>query len=209
MAKIQLIIITENNMKKIEFFINALHFCFYKAHYKFHLLANKINPARLLLKIPFIQKRHKELGVDIYSDINKAFGDKSFGISISVAGGVLIALIFFFFFGITGIFIKSVFGYRVSKVYFIFFGILSALISYYLVFKKDKYLKYFNKFEKWNKNECRKFSWLTFLVTIIVFLPPLVQRCHRTLHQNHQTITTLAQKCSMALCGWVSGPKVL
>jgi hypothetical protein len=67
-----------NKINKLEFYLNAFHFCFYRAHYKLHLLANKINPGWLLLKIPSIKKRHKKLGIDIHKEIDKAFGDKNF-----------------------------------------------------------------------------------------------------------------------------------
>jgi hypothetical protein len=72
----------------MENYLNILHFCFYKAHYKSHLFANKINPFRLLAETSFIKKRLEKKGVmNIQNEIDKAFGDKNFGLSLTVAGG--------------------------------------------------------------------------------------------------------------------------
>lgn len=87
-------------MDKIESYLNIVHYCLYKAEYRLHLLSNKVNPFWLLAKIPFIKKRHEKMGVDIHQEINKAWGDKSFGLSTVAAGGFLwggLGLFFFLF----------------------------------------------------------------------------------------------------------------
>jgi len=158
-------------MKTIEFYLNIVHFCYYKADYKLHLLSNKVNPFKLLAEIPFVKRRHKKMGiVDFQKEIDKVFSDKNFGLSTTVAGGAILLVLFVFFFGIVGIFIKYFISERLTNIHFITFGILSALICYIFVFKGDKYLQYFDKFEKWTKAEKRKYNWLTFGSTIIVFV---------------------------------------
>jgi len=47
---------------------------------------------------------------------------------------------------------------------------LSAVICYFFVFKNDKYLGYFDKYEKWSQAEKRKYGWLTVAFVIIIFL---------------------------------------
>ena len=157
-------------MKKIDFFFNVLHFCFYRIHYKLHLFANKINPFWLLAKLPFFQRRYKKLGIDIHKEVDKAFSDKVGGLSIMVAGGVLLAVLFFFFLT-TIIILNGLIGPNVglSAMLFVVCGALSAAASYFYVFRKDKYLHYFNRFEKWSKYDMRKYSCITLGFVLAVF----------------------------------------
>lgn len=153
-------------MKAMENYLNILHFCFYKAHYKSHLFANKINPFRLLSKMSFIKKRLEKKGItNIQKEIDKAFGDKNFGLSVTVAGGLL--------WGGIGIFIFSlliIFNVPISIPYIISCGVLSGVISYFYVFRNEKYIVYFNRFEKWSKAEKAKYNWLTLASVLAAFL---------------------------------------
>lgn len=149
----------------MEKYLNILHFCFYKAHYKSHLLAKKINPFNLIHQLPFQKRRYEKLGIDIHKSIDKAFGDKNFGLSTTVAGGLL--------WGGIGIFIFSlliIFNVPISIPYIISCGVLSGVISYYFVFRNDKYIEFFDRFEKWSKAEKAKYSWLTLASILAVFL---------------------------------------
>jgi hypothetical protein len=165
-------------MKKIEVTLNILHYCVFRAHYKLHLLANKVNPFWLLAELPFFKRRYEQLGVDIHKEVNIAFGDKNTGLSVMVAGGVLLAVLFFLFFGITNILMNLMSdNASLSSGYFIVFGVLSAIVCYFFVFKKDKYLLYFKKFEGWTKSESRKYGWISFIFIVgvlIMFLGPLI-----------------------------------
>jgi hypothetical protein len=157
-------------MKTIEFYLNIVHFCYYKAHYKLHLLTNKVNPFRLIAEIPIVKRRHKKMGIiNFQKKVDNIFGDKIFGLSTTVAGGFLFALLFVFFFGVFGLLRKLFTEDVLETIHFIIFGISSAILCYIFVFKKDKYIKYFDKFEKWDKEEKRKYNWFTFAITIIVF----------------------------------------
>lgn len=150
----------------MENYLNILHFCFYKAHYKSHLLANKINPFRLLAETSFIKKRLEKKGImNIQKEIDKAFGDKNYGLSTTVAGGILWGSIAVFFFSLL-----IVFNIPISMPYIITCGLLSGAISYFFVFRNDKYVKYFDKYEKWSKAEKRKYSWLTCASVVAIFL---------------------------------------
>ena len=68
----------------MENYLNIIHFCFYKAHYKLHLFAKKINPFNLIHKFPFQKRRYRELGINIEKKIDIAFGDNIFGLSTNV-----------------------------------------------------------------------------------------------------------------------------
>jgi hypothetical protein len=155
-------------MKALENYLNILHFCFYKAHYKLHLLTEWLNPFRFLADIPIIKNRLKKNGIlNVQNEMNKAFGDKNFGLSVTTAGG--------FLFGAVGILVLSllaifnVFVYA-TMPFLIICVILSFAICYLFVFKNDKYIQYFNKYEKWSKAEKQKYSWLTFGSILALFL---------------------------------------
>lgn len=159
-----------DKMKKIESYLNILHFCFYRFDYKLHLWSNKINPFHLVHKLPFQQRRYKELGIDPIKEINKVFGDKSYGFSMMLAGGALIGILFFFFLAVLNTLLKLLSGnITLSAAHFIFCAALSVGLSYFFVFKKDKYLEYFEMFEGWGKTERRKYGWLTFVFVLAVF----------------------------------------
>lgn len=159
-----------DKMKKIEYYMNVLHFCFYRFDYKMHLWSNKINPFHLIHKLPFQQRRYKELGVDPIKEIDKAFGDKEYGLSMTVAGGALIGILFFFFLSVLNILLKLLSGnITLSAVHFILCAVLSIALSYSFVFKKDKYLRYFEQFEGLGNAERRKYGWLTFAFVLLVF----------------------------------------
>lgn len=151
----------------MENYLNILHFCVYKAHYKSHLLAKKLNPFNLIHKLPFQKRRYEELGIEIHKEIEKAFGDKNFGLSTAVAGGILWGGIAIFFFSLLMVF--NVFVYA-TMPFIVACAVLSGAICYFFVFKNDKYIQYFDKYEKWTKAEKQKYSWLTFASIVAIFL---------------------------------------
>lgn len=155
----------------MENYLNILHFCFYKAHYKSHFFVKKLNPFNLIHKLPFQQRRYKELGIDIYKEIDKAFGDKNFGLSMTFAGGLLLGNLFFFILALINFFIGLLdLEVTLSMLHFILCGVLSILLSYFYVFKKDKYIKYFDEFEKWTKPQSRKYCWLSLAFSLLVIV---------------------------------------
>ena len=160
-------------LNKIEFHLNAIHFCIYKAHYKSYKMYSKISPSNLIHELPFQKRRYKKLGIDIHKEIDKAFGDKNFGMSMMVAGGVLIALFFFLFLSAINILLRLFVGHKIYLQYphFAIALIISLALTYFFVFKNDCYLQYFDKFEKWNHGEKLKYRWLTFgfIILVIIF----------------------------------------
>lgn len=151
----------------MENYLNIIHFCFYKAHYKLHLLSNKINPFRLIHKLPFQKRRYEKLGIDINKEIDIAFGDKSFGLSTMAAGGMLWGFINIFFLTFLLLFNLIVYG---TWMHVIIVSALSGAVCYFFVFRNDKYIAYFDRYEKWSKAEKRKYGWLTILSILGLFL---------------------------------------
>ena len=151
----------------METYLNILHFVFYKAHYKMHLLANKINPFHLIHRLPFQKRRYEKLGIDIYKEIDRSFGDKRFGLSTMAAGGMLLGVLSIFFFTLLILFNLINYG---TMLHVIIVSALSGIICYFFVFKNDKYLKYFKEFEKGSKAERWKYAWITLVSVVALFL---------------------------------------
>ena len=147
----------------MEKYFNIIHFCLYKAFYKVNLITERINPANLIHKLPFQRKRYEQLGIDVHQEINNAWGDKQFGLSTVAAGGFLwggLALFFFSF--------MMMLKVSISTAFIIGCAVGSGLICYLFVFRQDKYIKYFDRYEKWSKRESVKYGWLT--VGLILFV---------------------------------------
>ncbi|PWI28879.1 hypothetical protein DI383_14445 [Flavobacteriaceae bacterium LYZ1037] len=143
--------------------LNIFHYSIYLMHYKLHLLANKINPFRLLHKLPFQKRKYQQLGIDIDEEVNKAFRNKEYGLSIRVSGGLTIGVIFILFFSLSNIIIKILNINVVLNVYFFaFIFLISLAICYYLVFKENKYLEYFKEYGIWTKKDLIKNVWISF-----------------------------------------------
>lgn len=144
------------------------HYCVYKIHYGFHLAFNRINPANLIDKLPFQKKRYEKLGIDINKLSNDTFGNVKFGLSIMIAGGLLIASLFFCFSALFKFLLRTVGIYLSSFVILYVVSLLfSIIISNFLVFRKDKYIGYFDKFDKWNRR--KKITYAAISVLFIIF----------------------------------------
>ncbi|MEX0995694.1 MAG: hypothetical protein WDZ45_01445 [Flavobacteriaceae bacterium] len=120
-----------------------------------------------MFEIPFIKKYHKKKGWNPYDERDKLWNDKITGFNIIAAGGIIGGVIF-------GILISSfsvisrvfnLYDY-VPGFYFVIFGVIAMLIVYLYVLKNNRYLDYFEQFEKWPKSEKRKNVFLSFLLII-------------------------------------------
>jgi hypothetical protein len=147
-------------------------------HYKLHLLINKINPFRLLHKLPFQKRKYQQLGIDIDEEINKLFGNKEYGLSIIFSGGLVILVVFILLFSLSNIIIKILNLNVVLNGYFItFIAVFSSIICHYLIFQKNKYLEYFKEYGTWKrkdliKNVCISFGF--FIGVILLFFASLL-----------------------------------
>ena len=139
--------------------LNILHFSLYLIETKLHSLFNKVNPALLLFKIPSVKKRMKENeGIENPTEwYDKFWTDKKNGFGLLFIGGWLIGIIALILISI-GIIVINITNPEMvlNKYYFISLGVISYLTCYFLVFKNDEYLKYFNEFKNWTRAEKRK-----------------------------------------------------
>ncbi len=148
----------------MELFFNIIHYCLYKADSKRHLLSNKLNPFVLIGKIPAIKKKLEEQGASLLGVTNKIWGDKRYGFSIVISGSGLVIALFLIILAVfdilNGVLLNPI---KSSGLPFLFCALLAYTICHYTVFKEDKYLRYFQQFEKWSKAEKWKYSVSTFV----------------------------------------------
>lgn len=151
--------------------LNIFHYSIYLMHYKLHLLTNKINPFRLLHKLPFQKRKYQQLGIDIDEEVNKAFRNKEYGLSTMVSGGLVIGVVFILLFSLPKIIINILnLNVVLNEYFFVFISVISFVICYYLVFQKDKYLEYFKEYETWTRKDLIKKVWISFGFIIGVIL---------------------------------------
>lgn len=156
----------------MENLLNILHYFIYKAYYKSHMLFNKLNPFRQIHRLPFQKRRYKELGIDIDQEVNKAYGDKDGGLSVMVSGGVIVGIIFFLMLSLV-ILLKRLLKIDLALAigHFIFIAVLAIIPCYVWVFKNDKYLYYFKKYEAWSWTERMKYGWISLaFILFVIFL---------------------------------------
>lgn len=154
----------------MERFWNLIYYFAYIGDFKLHLLFNKINPIVLLYKLNFSKRRFAEKGInDPVEELNKSFKKKDTGISSFRAGGLMILLIVLFCFGIGFIYIGLLRINRFNSQIFILVLPITLLFNYFLLFRNNKYLGYFKEFEKMDKKDKMKWSWISFLVIIGFF----------------------------------------
>ena len=154
-------------IEKLELWLNIVHYCFYKVDYKIHLLSNKLNPFLLIGKIPAVKRKFEKQGTSQLEVVNKVWSDKRYGFGIMLSGGFLFAVISVLLWGL----VSSLLGFLeiyflVEPVYVIVYALISYLICHLLVFRQDKYIKYFKKLDKRSRKEKWKYALFSLLFVI-------------------------------------------
>lgn len=167
--------------KNIYFYWNLLHFYFFVWHTNAHLIFNYINPIVYISKLPVIKNFYSKHGID---DINsfsneKVFNEKKIGINSIWSGvqkgGMFIFIEYSFFNIVQGLSGKVFINILMeNKFYFgiliLIFLFIAGFFNYNVLFKNDKYLEYFNEFEKMTKTQKLKTGWLCFLVVLLLIM---------------------------------------
>jgi len=128
-------------------------------------------PFQLVLRNKKIRESYIKRGVDDpESEVIRALENPEFGISSILAGGHFIVLFSLLIFGLLNLFF-CIFklDVRYSLVHFGIVGILSYLFAHLISFRKDRYLEYFNDFEKLPKNKKMGYAWMTFFIVLGVW----------------------------------------
>ena len=66
-------------MKTIEFYLNIVHFYFFKSFNKFNLYYKKISPSRLIFKIPAIKNKAEKENINLNQIVDTVLNNKTFG----------------------------------------------------------------------------------------------------------------------------------
>lgn len=157
--------------EKIELWLNIVHYCIYKVDYKLHLLSNKLNPFLLLGKIPALKRKFEEQGTTQEEVVNKVWSNRRYGFGVMVSGGGL-AIILFFIVWTIFLLLNSLLKHPINFSWppFAVCMAIAYAICHLLVFRKDRYIKYFKKFDKWTRQEKWKYGILSFafIVGVVV-----------------------------------------
>lgn len=161
---------------------NYVHYSIFKAYKLLYKLLSYIDPFKLLYRIPAVKRFYARGGID---DMNKftdevAFNDKRSGLWSIWAGSMVGGLLIFFEYGLFNIFQliigKSLIQYiwGGSNLYWLVFIagllIIPYIVNEQLLFKNDKYLKYFEIFEKEPTKMKRKWTFISFSVILGIVL---------------------------------------
>lgn len=166
-------------MKKIEWFWNMIYYNVYLVDVKLSKLFKFINPVFWFNRIPIIKRYHAKHGVDDMNEFaNRILNNPKSGLSSIWAGSFMGILLGFIGIGLINI-IETIIGRSVvrdvtdSSFHFIIFFVIllgpTVLINNHLLFRKDKFLNYFKKFEMLPKEKKLTYGWLTFFVIILIF----------------------------------------
>ena len=156
----------------LEKLLNILHYCIYVINVKLYFLFLKVTLLDRIFEIPFFKRRLKKRKQDPLEYIIWYETNKHNGSSIINSAGLL-AMSFSIIMFSMSLWLNEALniGKNSLLVLFIIFSILSYLICEILVLKKDKYLTYFDEFEKWPRKTKRRNVLLSFgyLVGVNIF----------------------------------------
>lgn len=146
-------------LKKIELWLNIVHYCIYRLEKKRYLLFNKLNPFMLLGKIPTVKRKFEGEGTSHEEVVNKIWTHQRYGFGIMISGGVLVILVFVILLAIfdmlNGLLKNPI---LFSLLPFVVCMVFAYLICHITVFQKDKYISYFKQFDKKSKKEKWKYG---------------------------------------------------
>lgn len=162
----------ETIMKKLETFWNTIHYFDYRFELKVQNFLRGGGTYRQPASNPEIQKQRdieKEIFEKVFKNPRYGFssvmaGNFIFGLAVIIGGG--------FFFILMGL-LKYLNGTDINVALFVVICIIPFVsLTYYYVFHKDKYLKYFKEFDKKPKDWKKKWKWISFftVISIILFL---------------------------------------
>jgi magnesium-transporting ATPase (P-type) len=82
----------------------------------------------------------------------------------------MFGLVFIIIFSIANLYSAIIKESNLQLYHFIFFSILSSIINHLLLFRHNKYKKYFKEFDNMEKAERTKWAWISFLVVLSVII---------------------------------------
>jgi hypothetical protein len=171
-------------MEKIYWFWNLVHYCIFKFEKRASFYINL--PLKWVFsqffEISFIKQGLKKRGSskeDIFKESENVLNNSNSGLNIMISGiqmgGILVLIEYALFNFVQGIIEKSYIQTIWENDLFKFLFILSLLIlpgifNYFVLFKNNRYLRYFEKFKKSSHSDKLRYSRLTFGFVICVIL---------------------------------------
>ena len=152
----------------MERFFNIIHYILFKGFSRLFMYLFK--PLFKIYKIPMVKRYSEKKGINPEEEVRKVFFQKEGGFSIMYAGGMISIFTGTFFLVLTNVY--CILFYKIIDVHFIcivIIFILSYGINHYLVFKNDKYLNYFEEFDK--KSKIWKRVWALITLGLIIGIP--------------------------------------
>ncbi len=156
-------------MERIWNYVHYTTFNLYKHSYK---IASYLDPFKLFYKIPAIKKFYAKGGInDMNKFTDEIINDKSSGINSILAGAQTGGLLVFLEYGLFNI-LQAILGKSLIQyvwgpdnpykcIFLIGLLIIPWIINNQLLWKNDKYLKYFEEFDKEPKQIRRKWAWIS------------------------------------------------
>jgi len=155
----------------MERFWNIVHYFVYRGVYKFYLLSNKINPFKLIHRLPYLKRLYEKQGINIRNSIDEAFKRPDIGLSSIWAGAIMYVLVLLICFGLVNYYSGIMrLDFTLKLSHFLVLLSIPFVINHFLLFKQNKYLAYFKEFEIIPKEEKKKWAWLSFLIIIGILL---------------------------------------
>lgn len=159
-------------MKEIEWFWNLVH-------YKVFIWRNRVSnfllaPFFKLLRTSTVRNLYSKKGVSdpdmivrdaILNPINSSNAVRSGGTM-----GVLLLLICLAVFQVyTGLFGTEL---NTNPLQLLVYLAIIVTVNHFLLYKENKYLKYFEEFNGWSNERKRKYGWISFMfiIVIVIFL---------------------------------------
>ncbi len=129
-------------------------------------------PLLLVLKNEKVKESYRKRGVaDSKGAVLKALNDPKKGPNSILSGGHMYIIFFLLTYGsinfISG-FLRQEFYLEIEHFMLMFFVALGC--GYFILFRNDRYLWYFKKFERMSVAEKQKSAWLSFIVVAGIWL---------------------------------------
>lgn len=157
----------------LEFFLNLCFYSLYRLFGFFSRCFLKINPLRLLGELPYYKRKFKERGIDINNQYNDYLTNKVYGLDRNYSSAAFsVGLISFLV--VILIHLNYLLKLKMTVPKLIFTIAIAVFIAQYFVLWRDKYLKYFEKFEKQRILEKRFYLWMLLTFVCMILFPILV-----------------------------------
>lgn len=165
-------------MKNIELFWNIVYYGIYRFDVYLRYLVGYLNPFKAIHKIKGMQQYYSAQGVNDMNKLrNRILGNRESGISSIRSGGAIGGLLALIEYGLINVIQKITGSNLIEKIWQTNTGFIIYLISLllpvilinnYLLFQRNKYLKYFDEFDELGAKKKQLYSWISFLTVVFI-----------------------------------------